>query len=110
MDSRHRDEDRYSVRFQADARAEDGSDEPVRITNLSSWGCRFTVARQAKLGKLVTLAVARIGQVDGQIKWTDGRTYGVHFDDQLPKVWLDHMRLFLSQPPAFVAERKGSKA
>jgi len=101
----NRQEDRYEVALAADLPTGKGSVARVTITNLSSWGCRFTGPRKAGLGDIVTVAIARIGRLDGQVRWRQGRTYGVRFDDQIPQVWLDHMRLFLSQPPALVAER-----
>ena len=105
MGYEQRHEERYNVRLAADLRGEEGSASPIRINNLSSWGCRLTLGRKAKLGDLITIAVARVGQLDGQVKWQDGRTIGVRFDGQIPQAYLDHIRLFLSDPPGLVAER-----
>jgi hypothetical protein len=98
-------EDRYDVQLAAALHDGTGSADAVRITNLSSHGCRFTMPRATRLGKLITIAVGRVGRLDAQVRWRVGRTYGVRFDDRIPEVWLDHMRLFLSEAPALVAER-----
>ena len=105
MGNEQRAEDRYSVQLAAGLRTETGSAARVRITNLSSWGCRFTLGRHAKLGRLITIAVERIGHLDAQVRWRDGSTYGVRFDDQIPRAYFDHMRLFLSEEPGLVPER-----
>ena len=105
MTDNHRREDRYDVQLAADLHSETGKAEPVRIVNLSSQGCRFTMPRKVRLGKLITIAVGRVGRLDAEVRWRVGRTYGVRFDDQIPDTWLDHMRLFLSEKPAYVAER-----
>jgi len=105
MSLEHRQDDRYDVLLPADLHDETGSAEPVKIVNLSSRGCRFTVPGRARLGKLITIAVGRVGRLDAEVRWRVGRTYGVRFDDKIPDVWLDHMRLFLSEKPAYVAER-----
>jgi len=101
-----RGEDRYDVHLEADLRGNPGEASPVRITNLSSRGCRFASARKSPLGSLITIAVGRIGHLEAEVKWRAGDTYGVRFDHPLPQVFLDHMRLFLSKEPALVAERQ----
>ena len=105
MSAEQREEDRYDVQLAGALQDGTGLADPVRITNLSRRGCRFTVAGRTRLGKLITIAVGRVGYLDAQVKWRLGSTYGVRFDDALPQVVLDHMRLFLSEQPALVAER-----
>jgi hypothetical protein len=105
-----REESRYHVQVAADLQVGDDTFEPVRITNLSRSGCRFTVRRDSALARLITIVVGRVGHLDAEVKWRSGKTYGVRFDAALPQVVLDHMRLFLSEQPALVAEREAATA
>ena len=102
-----RQEDRYDVAVAASFRSGPGASRPVRVVNLSSRGCRF-VDRDGRLGvgTAVTLKFGRAETLDARVKWRVGKTHGIRFDQALEPMVLDHIRLFLSEEPALVAERE----
>ena len=107
MNREHRQEDRFNVAVAARFSNGSGTRRAVRVTNLSARGCRFA-SNDADLGKgaLVTLSFGRAGIQDGMVKWRVDDTHGVRFDKALQPAVLDHIRLFLSEEPALVAERE----
>lgn len=111
MTSESRREPRYNIAVEASVR--DGSDnhQPVRVTNLSAAGCRFVSSdRRLRMRTLVSLSFGRAGVVDAKVRWRVGDMHGVRFDRPLQPAVLDHIRLFLSEKPALVAEREGLTA
>jgi len=106
-----RHEDRYDVTVVAGFQCGIGTRRPVRVANVSARGCRF-VAREGKLGvgSAVTLKFGRVEAINGRVKWRVGRTHGVRFAHALKAEELDHIRLFLSEQPALVAEREPAAA
>ena len=107
MSREHRRENRYNVAVAASFRNGTGTSRAVRITNLSARGCRFN-SHDGRLvkGAFVTLSFGRAGSQEGRVKWRTGDTHGVRFDQPLEPAALDHIRLFLSEEPALVAERE----
>lgn len=107
MSREHRREDRYNVAVAASFRNGTGGHRPVRVTNLSARGCRFASHDGLLVkGAFVTLSFGRAGAQDGRVKWRTGDMHGVRFDQPLEPGVLDHIRLFLSEQPALVAERE----
>jgi PilZ domain-containing protein len=107
MSREHRREDRYNVAVAASFRHGAGTSRAVRVPPLSARGCRF-ISADGGLGKgtFITLSFGRAGTLDARVKWRVGDAHGVRFDAPLEPALLDHIRLFLSEQPALVAERE----
>ena len=107
MSREHRRDDRYNVAVAASIENVVGLRRAVRVTNLSASGCRF-VSQDSIFGRgaLIVLSFGRIDSVAAKIKWRFSGNHGVHFDQALDPAQLDHIRLFLSEEPALVAERE----
>ena len=105
MEHEKRHEDRYSVQVRASLCDGDSQSHDVVVTNLSADGCSFTTSCEMPVGAQVRVAMGRIQAVAAQVQWRDGARHGLKFEQPLSHVVLDHIRLFLSSPPALVAER-----
>ncbi len=102
---------RYAIAVDADARIGKVVEQAVHVTNLSASGCRFVSPfRRLVMGTPITLTFGRSGVIAAKVRWRIGETHGVRFLQPLQPAMLDHIRLFLSEKPAFVAERDGSAA
>jgi hypothetical protein len=108
MDGDRRRGERYRVRIAASLNEGGGHCEDVVVTSLSAEGCRFSVSREMPAGTRVTLEIARAGALAAEVLWRVEKQHGVRFVEPLHRHLIDHARLFLSKPPAFVAE--GSEA
>ena len=108
MDGDRRRGDRYRVRIAASLSEGGGHCEDVVLTSLSAEGCRFSVSREMPLGAKITLELSRAGALAAEVLWRVDEQHGVRFAEPLHRHVIDHARLFLSKPPAFVAE--GSEA
>ena len=98
-------EPRYTVRLEAQVRNGSGSARAVRVTNLSRQGCRFELCEiRLGQGSFLTITVGPVGFLDAHVQWRDGDWHGIRFDQPLHPAVLDHLRLFLSQEPALVAD------
>jgi hypothetical protein len=106
MGEESRRDDRYNVAVAASFKNGAGGSSQVRVTNISARGCRFAGPNKLPMGSLITLSFGRLGQLDAKVKWRVGTGHGVRFDTPLQPAALDHIRLFLSEEPAFVAERE----
>lgn len=106
MDAGDRNEDRYDVQVAASVTNGGASEQTVKVTNLSSSGCRFTAYGKLRLGPLISIRAGRSALLKARVKWRDGDTYGVRFEEPVPSAMLDHIRLFLSDRPALVADRQ----
>ena len=106
MDTGDRNENRYDVQVAASVTNGGTSEQTVKVTNLSSSGCRFTAYGTLRLGPLISIRAGRSALLKARVKWRDGNTYGVRFEDPVPPAILDHIRLFLSERPALVADRQ----
>ncbi len=104
MEHEKRHEDRYRVQVRASLSGEVGAHEVV-VTNLSADGCGFSASSEMPIGSVVSMAMGRIAALDAHVLWRDGDRHGLRFVKPLSHVVLDHIRLFLSTPPALVAER-----
>jgi hypothetical protein len=99
-------DDRYNVAVAASFQNGTGASNPVRVTNISATGCRFSAPGKLPTGSLITMSFGRLGQRHAKVRWRVGTGHGVRFDEPLLPAALDHIRLFLSEQPAFVAERE----
>ena len=103
-----RNEDRYDVQVAARVTNGGTAEQTVRVTNLSSSGCRFTAHSKLRLGPLISIRAGRTALLKARVEWRDGDTYGVRFEEPVPPALLDHIRLFLSERPALVADRQAA--
>jgi hypothetical protein len=103
QEKRHR--DRYRVQVRASLRNGDAEAHAVVVTSLSADGCGFASACEMPVGAPVSMAMGRIGALSARVQWREGECHGLAFEQPLSHVVLDHIRLFLSDPPALVAER-----
>ena len=103
-DQRH--EDRYDIQVVASLRSGTGTARSISLTNLSRNGCRFVADRTMRFGMRITITAGRSEPLTARILWRFGRMHGVRFDKALPEEIFDHIRLFLSERPALVAERQ----
>jgi hypothetical protein len=106
MERRIRRDPRYSVTVDASVGDEAVAGSAVRVTNVSARGCRFSSVRRIEKGSLIVLAFGEAAVLDAKVRWRVGGAHGVRFEAPLHPVLLDHVRLFLSKEPAFVAERQ----
>ena len=106
MSYRKRQEDRYIVSLAATFHHGPAGPQGVRVSNLSARGCRFSSTARLERGSFVALTFGRAGMIDAKVRWRVGDTHGVRFDQPLSPAVLDHIRLFLSEQPALVAERQ----
>jgi hypothetical protein len=106
MSYQKRREDRYDVSLAASFHHGPGGPRAVRVSNLSARGCRFGCPSKLDRGAFVAMTFGRAGMVDGRVRWRVGEAHGIRFDKPLSPAVLDHMRLFLSEEPALVAERE----
>ena len=105
MEHEKRHEDRYRVQVRASLRNGECDAHDVVVTNLSADGCGFSASCKMAVGSVVSMAVGRIEALGARVQWREGDRHGLQFEQPLSHVVLDHIRLFLSKPPALVAER-----
>ena len=105
MEREHRHDPRYNVTVDASFGNEVVAGSPIRVTNVSSRGCRFASMRRLDKGSLIVLAFGEAAVLDAKVRWRVGGAHGVRFAEPLHPLVLDHIRLFLSKEPALVAER-----
>jgi hypothetical protein len=110
MNTENRRDPRYDVRVDASFGNEAMTGSAVRVTNVSARGCRFASMRRLDKGALIVLAFGDAAVLDAKVRWRLGGAHGVRFEQPLHPVVLDHIRLFLSNEPALVAEREAITA
>ena len=110
MARRQRSDDRYSVQVNADPRGGASAAREINVTNLSRSGCRFVADRYLQFGARIAIAAGRSGVLHARVVWRLGKAHGVRFEKPLPQPVFDHLRLFLSEHPALVAERQAAIA
>jgi hypothetical protein len=71
--------DRRPVAAGAVVRRADGSEFPVRLTDISEEGCRVECDEQLIIGEWIDIAVLPAGQVKAQVRWALGSSAGVKF-------------------------------
>lgn len=99
-------EDRYDVHVDALMRAPEGSEQIVVMTNFSRRGCRFLALRKLGLGATIAIHAGRGEWIAARVRWRIGMTHGASFDQAIASPLFDHIRLFVSERPALVAERE----
>jgi hypothetical protein len=105
MEHEKRHEDRYRVQVRASLWDAGSEPREIVVTNLSAEGCGFSTSCEMPVGSELSLAMGRIQALAARVQWRDGERHGLQFIEPLSHVIVDHIRLFLSSPPALVAER-----
>ena len=72
--------DRRPVAAEAVVRRADGTEMPVRLTDISDEGCRLECDGGLVIGEWVEIALPAAGQVKAQVRWALGSSAGVKFD------------------------------
>jgi len=105
MGQEHRRDPRYNVEVGASFRNGSATRNLVKVSNISMRGCRFSSAHALERGAPIVLTFGGVA-LDAKVRWRVGKTHGVRFVEPLHSAVLDHIRLFLSETPAFSAERE----
>jgi PilZ domain-containing protein len=71
--------DRHAVEIDAVVHRDDGSKEPVRLSNLSDEGCRIEAERGFTIGERLAIAIPRMGKVKAQVRWALPGSAGARF-------------------------------
>jgi hypothetical protein len=106
MEPEHRRDPRYNVAVGASySNGADGR-SLVKVTNVSARGCRFVSERRLEPRAAIVVSFGRAATLDAKVRWRVGKVHGIRFAEALDQAALDHIRLFLSEEPALVAERE----
>lgn len=73
--------DRHSVLVDAIVYRDDGSKMSVKLANFSDEGCRVEGAEGLGIGERVRIAIARMGEVKAQVRWSFGASAGAQFSN-----------------------------
>ena len=74
--------DRHSVVIDAVVYRDDGSKIAVKLSNVSDEGCRVEGADNLGIGERVRIAIARMGEVKAQVRWSLGDCAGARFSNE----------------------------
>ena len=96
-----RNEPRQGVSVRALVRNGSGAARKVRLSSLSTQGCRFSSRKRMGPGAFLTIRLEQIGVLDGKVEWRDGDLHGIRFIEALHPAVLDHLCLSPPElPPA----------
>ena len=73
--------DRQPVAIEAVVVRGDGTEESVRLTNVSDEGCRMEMDGEFLIGEQIQVAIPRFGQMKAQIRWALPGSAGAKFVD-----------------------------
>jgi hypothetical protein len=71
--------DRHAVSLDAVVHRVDGSNAPVKLTNLTDEGCRIESADHLQIGERLAIAIPRVGHLNAQIRWALDGSAGAKF-------------------------------
>jgi hypothetical protein len=71
--------DREDVAVDAVVQRSDGSNAPVKLTNVSDEGCRIEAEGEFRIGERLHIAIPRFGHVDAQVRWALPGSAGAQF-------------------------------
>jgi hypothetical protein len=71
--------DRQDVEIDAVVHRADGTNAPVKLSNVSDEGCRIDSARDFRIGERVEIAIAEVGPVKAQVRWALPGSAGARF-------------------------------
>lgn len=77
--------DRQAVAVDAIVHADDGTETPVRLTDISEEGCRIEADRDFRIGQQVQITIPDVGRVAAQIRWALMGSAGAKFIDDTPE-------------------------
>ena len=73
--------DRRSIDTDAVVRRADGTEIPVKVTDLSDEGCRMECEREIfAIGEWIDIKISSARQVKAQVRWALGASAGVKFE------------------------------
>ena len=73
--------DRQPVAIEAVVFRGDGTEDAVRLTNVSDEGCRMEMDGEFLIGEQLEIAIPRFGQMKAQIRWALPGSAGAKFVD-----------------------------
>jgi hypothetical protein len=71
--------DRQPVQIDAVVHRGDGSEQSVRLTNVSDEGCRIETAGEFRIGEQLEIAIPRFGHLKAQVRWALPGSAGAKF-------------------------------
>lgn len=71
--------DRHPIETDAVVHRDDGSDAPVKVTNVSDEGCRIESSDEFRIGERLSIAIPGIGRVKAQVRWSLPGSAGAKF-------------------------------
>jgi len=71
--------DREDVAIDAVVHRTDGSNAPVKLTNVSAEGCRIEADGEFRIGERLHIAIPRFGHVDARVRWALPGSAGAQF-------------------------------
>ena len=71
--------DRQRVEIDALVHRDDGTTQPVKLTNLSEHGCRIEADGDFRIGERLQIAVPRLGELKAQVRWAIAGSAGAKF-------------------------------
>lgn len=77
--------DRQAVAVDAAVHTDEGSEIPVKLTDISEEGCRIEAERDFRIGELIQIAIPDVGRVKAQIRWALMGSAGAKFIDDTPE-------------------------
>ena len=74
--------DRETVEIDAVVLRNDGSEAPVRLSNVSTEGCRIEADRDFLIGEHLQIAIPRMGSIQARVRWALPGSAGAQFVDE----------------------------
>ncbi|HEX6785177.1 MAG TPA: hypothetical protein VF098_11075 [Sphingomicrobium sp.] len=71
--------DREAVEIDAVVHRLDGTQSPVKLTNVTEEGCRIESSSDLRIGEELAIAIPRMGQMVAQIRWALPGSAGARF-------------------------------
>jgi len=71
--------DRQPVEMDAVVHRGDGSEESVRLTNVSDEGCRIETDGEFRIGERLAIDIPSFGQLNAQVRWALPGSAGARF-------------------------------
>lgn len=88
----HRRETRHVVQVAGRYRARHGNSRDIWIKDVSEYGCRFfDKFSSIETGWRILIRAGNIGPIPAEVKWREGSTAGVEFENPLHPGVLEHI-------------------
>jgi hypothetical protein len=72
--------DRERVEIDAVIHRGDGTEEPVRLSNVSEDGCRIESDGHFRIGERLQIAIPKMGHMNAQVRWALPGSAGARFE------------------------------